>query len=124
MRVLRFLARVFGWLLTPLLASAASFFGAIAGSVLTARLADPVTALILTLATAAIVAVVVTWGWLRWLRRSPETRHALGVGEHGMPEVLDAPESVPGEPSATPAAPGEAPSLPAADGTAPPTSAP
>lgn len=86
MRLLRFLARFFGWLLTPLVASAASFFGAIAGAVLASRIDDPVRGLIVSAACALLAAVVVTILWLRVLRRSPEVREVLGVDESGVPE--------------------------------------
>ena len=69
MKVLRVLARIFGWLLTPLVALAASFLGATGSAALLADDADPRRALILSLAGAAIFAVVVAWLWLRLLRR-------------------------------------------------------
>ncbi len=88
MRVLKFLTRLRGWLLTPLVASAASFFGAIGGAVLAARVADPVHGLILSAACAPIAALVVTAIWLKVLRKSPEVREVLGVDETGVPEAL------------------------------------
>lgn len=92
MRFLQFLVRVFGWLLTPLVASAASFFGAILGAVLARRLADPVQGLLLSAGSALIAAMLVTALWLRILRRSPEVREALGVDASGVPETFVPPE--------------------------------
>jgi len=42
MRWVRLFFRIFGWLLTPFLAWAASFFGAVAGALLAMNLDDPV----------------------------------------------------------------------------------
>ena len=42
MRWLRVFFRIFGWLLTPFLAWAASFFGAVVGALLALKLDDPV----------------------------------------------------------------------------------
>ena len=42
MRWLRLLFRIFGWLLTPFLAWAASFFGAVGGALIAMRMEDPV----------------------------------------------------------------------------------
>lgn len=98
MRFLQFLARLFGWLLTPLVASAASFFGAIGGAVLARRFADPVLGLAASAGSALLAALVVTALWLRILRRSPEVREVLGVDESGVPEafVPAPPETLPG----------------------------
>lgn len=99
MRVLRFLGRLLGWLLTPLVASAASFFGAALGARLTAGMDDALRALILTTALAAIAAVVVTFLCLRVLQRSPEVRRALQLDDQGMP-TLEMDAAPPAEPPA------------------------
>ncbi len=98
MRFLQFLARLFGWLLTPLVASAASFFGAIGGAVLARRITDPVHGLAVSAVSALLAALVVTALWLRILRRSPEVREVLGVDESGVPDAfVPAPsDAVPG----------------------------
>lgn len=88
MRLLRFLARLFGWLLTPIVASAASFFGAVGGAMLAASIKNPMTGLVTSGVCALIAAVVVTWFWLQWLRRSPVAREVLGVDETGTPEAF------------------------------------
>ena len=88
MKVLRFVARLFGWLLTPIVASAASFLGAVAGAMIAGSIADPMRGLIMSGVCALVAAVVVTWFWLHWLRLRPEVRHVLGVDESGAPEAF------------------------------------
>ena len=99
MRWLRLLFRIFGWLLTPFLAWAASFFGAVGGALIAMRIADPVRGLAVTALCGAITGFAVLLLWLRYLRRSPEVREALAVTEDGTPdttEILPA-EVAPGE---------------------------
>ncbi|MEZ4585776.1 MAG: hypothetical protein R2909_05185 [Gemmatimonadales bacterium] len=84
MRVVRWVLRFVGWLLTPIVAWAASFVGATAGARLF-RSAAPTTNLILAVVSGAVVAVVVLIGWLRLLRRSPRLQHVLEVTEDGTP---------------------------------------
>jgi hypothetical protein len=48
MRWIRLLFRIFGWLLTPFLAWAASFFGAVGGALVAIRMEDPVEGLAVT----------------------------------------------------------------------------
>lgn len=87
MRLLRFLLRFVGWLLTPLVAWAASFFGAWVGAQ-AARLTDDSTVgLVLSLTGGAGFAVAGTLLWMRTLRRSPELREVLAVTEEGIPTV-------------------------------------
>jgi hypothetical protein len=85
MRFLRFVARLFGWLLTPIVASAATFLGAVGGAMIARWIDNPMTGLITSGVCALVAAVVVTWFWLQWLRLRPEVRHALGVDETGAP---------------------------------------
>lgn len=100
MKFLRFVARLFGWLLTPIVASAASFLGAVGGAMIARWIDNPMTGLITSGVCALVAAVVVTWFWLQWLRLRPEVRHALGVDETGAPEAfipeLEAEEGEPG----------------------------
>jgi predicted membrane-bound spermidine synthase len=88
MRFLRFVARLFGWLLTPIVASAASFLGAVGGAMIAGSIAAPTKGLIVSGVCALTAAVVATWLWLHWLRLRPEVRHALGVDESGAPEAF------------------------------------
>lgn len=85
MRLLRWLARLLGWLLTPLLAWAASFCGAWLGAVAATRTTDGSLALGLTIGGAALLGLGVTLLWLRLLRRSPELQDALALTSEGVP---------------------------------------
>lgn len=87
MRVLRFLLRFLGWLLTPLVAWAASFIGAWLASMAVAGMPDPNDALVLTLAGGAVAAVSITFLWMRFLRRSPKVQEVLQVTAEGVPMV-------------------------------------
>lgn len=84
MKGLRLVLRFFGWLLTPIVAWAASFFGGAAAAWLTRGLPSS-TALWLTLLGGAVGALLAILGWLRLLRRSPRLQHALEVSEDGTP---------------------------------------
>jgi hypothetical protein len=86
-RVLRFLLRFLGWLLTPLVAWAASFIGAWLASMAVAGMPDPNDALVLTLAGGAVAAVSITFLWMRFLRRSPKVQEVLQVTAEGVPIV-------------------------------------
>jgi hypothetical protein len=89
MRWLRLLFRIFGWLLTPFLAWAASFFGAVGGALIAMRIGDPVDGLAVTALCGAIAGFAVLILWLRYLRRSPEVREVLAVTEDGTPDTTD-----------------------------------
>ena len=54
MRWVRLFFRIFGWLLTPFLAWAASFFGAVAGALIAMRMEDPVRGLAVTAVCGAL----------------------------------------------------------------------
>jgi hypothetical protein len=88
MRWLRLLFRIFGWLLTPFLAWAASLFGAVLGSIVALRINDPVTGLAITAGAGALAGFATVMLWLRVLRRSPEIREVLAVTEDGTPDTL------------------------------------
>jgi murein DD-endopeptidase len=89
MRWIRLLFRVFGWLLTPLLAWAASFFGAVGGALAAMRMDDPVRGLIVTAAFGGLAGFLAIIGWLKYLRHSPEVREALAVTEDGTPDTTE-----------------------------------
>jgi hypothetical protein len=89
MRAARTLARVFGWLLTPFVAWAASFLGATLVAGVAAAIPDPRTGIYLTGAGAVAAAVVAIWAWLGLLRRSPELRETLQVTEEGTPVAAE-----------------------------------
>ena len=100
MKVLRVFARILGWLLTPLVALAASFLGATLSATFLANDEDPRRALILSFAGAAIFAVVVAWLWLRLLRHAPQVREALSLDEEGLPtgDIFQPASTLPEEP--------------------------
>ncbi len=89
MRWLRLLFRIFGWLLTPLLAWAASFFGAVGGALLAIRIANPLHGLAITAVCGAIAGYATLWVWLQYLVRHPEVREVLAVTEHGTPDTTE-----------------------------------
>jgi hypothetical protein len=98
-RWLRLLFRIFGWLLTPFLAWAASFFGAVAGALLAMRIEDPVHGLAVTAVCGAVTGVATILLWLRYLRRSPEAREVLAVTEDGTPDTVGLGLPTVGEPT-------------------------
>ncbi len=89
MRWLRLLFRIFGWLLTPFLAWAASFFGAVGGALIAMRLADPVEGLAVTALCGAMAGFAVLILWLRYLGHHPEVREVLAVTEDGTPDTTE-----------------------------------
>ena len=89
MRWVRLLFRIFGWLLTPFLAWAASFFGAVAGALIALKLDDPVRGLAITAVCGGLAGFACLIAWLRYLRRSPEVREVLAVTEDGTPDTTE-----------------------------------
>jgi hypothetical protein len=89
MPALRVLARVFGWLLTPFVAWAASFLGAVVTARIAGLIPSPRAGLYLTAIGAFIAGLVAIWGWLRLLRRSPELRERLHVTAEGSPAAAE-----------------------------------
>ena len=89
MRWLRLLVRIFGWLLTPFLAWAASFFGAVGGALVAIRMEDPVEGLMVTALCGALTGFAGLIAWLGFLRRSPEVRGVLAVTEDGTPDTTE-----------------------------------
>jgi sensor c-di-GMP phosphodiesterase-like protein len=84
----RFLARLFGWLLTPVVAWAASFLGATVTAMLVRGWSNVRGQLILTISGGAIFAAIVLLLWLRLLRRSRRLRETLQVAEDATPLVV------------------------------------
>jgi len=87
MHATRLLRNAFGWLLTPVVALAASFLGAWLGTVLAQLVPNPVQGVLLTVAVGAVAGFLTVHYWLGWLRRSPRLQHALHVLPDGTPEV-------------------------------------
>ena len=87
MRPIRMIIRIFGWLLTPLVAWAASHFGGGIGATIASGIPDPRIGLGLTIIAAALSGLLGLYLWIALLRRSPELRRALHVGEDATPET-------------------------------------
>lgn len=62
---------VVGWLLTPLWAWGASFFGLWAGAHVAVRSTRPLTMLAPALLGAALLGFSTLWAWVRFMRRVP-----------------------------------------------------
>lgn len=92
MRWLRLGVRVFGWLLTPLLAWAACFLGAVGGALLAMHIREPRTGLAVTVVIGAAAGVAVILLWLRLLRHSPQVRDVLAVHSDGTPDIIAGPD--------------------------------
>src|SRR6185436_6996829 len=90
MRWVRLLLRVFCWLLTPFLAWAASFFGAVAGALIALRVRDPRAGVAVTAAVGALAAFLTILAWLGVLRRSRQVREVLAVRSDGTPDIVAA----------------------------------
>ena len=86
MRAKLFLLRASGWLLTPFVALAASFFGATLGTLLASLVPNPLHGVALTILIGGAAGYVTVHYWLRALRHSPRLQHALHVLPDGTPE--------------------------------------
>ena len=89
MRVLRFLIRLLGWLLTPFVAWAASFLGGMAGAFIASGIPSPSTGLLVTLGTGAATGFGTLAVMIHFLRKSPKLRHALHVTEDAIPDTSE-----------------------------------
>lgn len=85
MSLARGLARFLGWLLTPLVALAASFLGAWFGAILAAGIKSLRTSAWVVLGFGAGFGLVAAWAWLHYLRRSPRLQKSLAVAPDGTP---------------------------------------
>jgi hypothetical protein len=89
MRVLKLLLRILGWLLTPLVAWAASFIGASIGAIIARGLKSPTTGLVVTAGCGAVAGLGTLAVVIHYLRHSPRLRHALHVTEDAIPDTSD-----------------------------------
>lgn len=102
MPVVRLVLRILGWLLTPLVASAASFLGAVLGTIVAEWIASPTIGLIVTVTLGAATGFTTLVFWFRLLRHHPKLSHALDLdstvespivalvaAEPGTPPVAD-----------------------------------
>ena len=81
------LLRFLGWLVTPLVAWAASFVGAWIGAMVSGGASNPMTALWVTVIFGAVTALLGAWGWLRLIRKNPKLQEALAVAPDGTPLI-------------------------------------
>lgn len=70
-RWLAHLLLVVGWLLTPLWAWGASYFGLWAGALLGLSVSEPAAMLAVAAAGAAVFGFSALWVWVRFMRRVP-----------------------------------------------------
>ena len=84
-RAARFLLRVAGWLLTPVVLTLTAALGATIVAVV-APLRAPDTAILLMAVGGLVGAVLGLLAWERLLGRSPALRAALAVTAEGLPE--------------------------------------
>jgi len=89
MGLVRLILRIFGWLLTPLVAWAASHFGGAVGAGIAAGIKDPRTGLALTLVSAALAGLLALHFWLKLIRKSPKLQRALHVDPDATPDTSD-----------------------------------
>jgi hypothetical protein len=87
--------RIVGWLLTPLVAWAASFLGAWLVLLAAGTVASPRVLVGLALGAALLAGIVALLSWRKVLKRFPRLRHSLQVSTAGLP-VPPAPEPAPG----------------------------
>jgi hypothetical protein len=85
MSLARGLVRFLGWLLTPLVALAASFLGAWIGATLAGGIKSTATGGWLVVGFGAGFGLIAAWAWLRYLRRSPRLQKSLAVAPDGTP---------------------------------------
>ena len=85
MSLARGLVRLLGWLLTPLVALAASFFGAWIGATLAGGIKSTTTGGWLVVGFGAGFGLIAAWAWLHYLRRSPRLQQSLAVAPDGTP---------------------------------------
>lgn len=89
MKVLKLLFRILGWLLTPFVAWAASFIGALIGAVIARRFASPTTGLVITALSGAVAGLGTLAVAIHYLRRSPRLRQALHVTADAIPDTSE-----------------------------------
>lgn len=107
MPVLRLLLRILGWLLTPLVATAASFLGAVLGTVVAEWVDSPTVGLIITVALGAATGFTTLVFWFRLLRHNPKLTHALDLDSTVESPIVALAAAEPGEPPVADDAPSD-----------------
>ena len=111
MPVVRLVLRILGWLLTPLVATAASFLGAVLGTVVAEWIDSPSVGLTVTVLLGAATGFTSLIFWFRLLRHSPKLTHALDLDSTVESPIVALAAAEPGEPPVADDAPSD-PSLP------------
>jgi hypothetical protein len=83
------LLRIVGWLLTPLVAWAASLWAAWVALRFSGRFENPRSALYAAFGIAALAGAIALFLWMQLLRRSPRLRKSLHVTREGLPDIDD-----------------------------------
>jgi hypothetical protein len=96
------LIRIVGWLLTPLVAWAASLWGAWIMLRRVAAFDNPRSALYAAFGAGLVLAVLAMLAWLELLRRSPRLRQSLHVDREGLPVIEEAASTPPSRPEDEP----------------------
>lgn len=91
MRAIRLLLQGLGWLLTPLVALAASFFGAEVGTIISEWITSPVAGLVVTVVCGGLTGFIGTNFWIRYLQHRPRLSRALHL-DQAVLATLDEPE--------------------------------
>ncbi len=91
MRWTALVLRIVGWLLTPLVAWAASFFGAWFVLLTAGRAGSPRAVLGTALGAALLAAVISLLLWRKLLKRFPKLRRTLQVSTAGLPVMPELP---------------------------------
>jgi hypothetical protein len=76
---LRLVLRILGWLLTPLVALAAGFLGAVLGTIVAEWIDSSTVGLVVTVSMGGITGFTALVFWFRLLRHSPKLTHALDL---------------------------------------------
>lgn len=96
--MVRGLLRLLGWLLTPLVAWAASFAGAALGAAVSGGADNPIVSLGISAGFGLVFALAAALLWLRLIRRSRKLRETLALADDGTPLMAleaDPPEKAP-----------------------------
>lgn len=83
------LLRIVGWLLTPLVAWAASLWGAWTALRVTIAFHNERTAIYAAFGVAVVTGTISLYLWMKLLSRSPRLRKSLRVTREGLPIIED-----------------------------------
>jgi hypothetical protein len=83
--------RIVGWLLTPLVAWAASFLGAWLVLLTLGTAGSPRALIGIALGAALLAGIVALLLWRKVLKRFPKLRHSLHVSTEGLPVMAEPP---------------------------------